>query len=116
MQDWHIPAAFKSLLIVGTICIIYACVETPDTSSDSKRIEVKRGITKDIEDITDQPVAENNTLENDTEKAESITAACNALPDFHLKDINPSSATNNENIGPDMYRNQISVWYFLHTT
>jgi hypothetical protein len=38
------------------------------------------------------------------------------VPDFHLMDVNPNSATFNREISPRNYMGQISAWYFGHAT
>lgn len=40
----------------------------------------------------------------------------NALPDFSLVDFNPNSATYEQAISPRDYLQQVSAWYFGHTT
>lgn len=38
------------------------------------------------------------------------------IPDFHLVDDNPSSDTFGDTFSPRQYLEQVSGWYFIHTT
>lgn len=39
-----------------------------------------------------------------------------AVPDFHIVDINPASARFNQTVSPRDYLQQVSAWYFTHST
>ncbi len=39
-----------------------------------------------------------------------------AMPDFHAVDLNPVSPRFNQSISPRDYLNQVSAWYFTHST
>lgn len=39
-----------------------------------------------------------------------------ALPDFALVDVNPTSARSGQTISPRDYLDQVSAWYFGHST
>jgi hypothetical protein len=39
-----------------------------------------------------------------------------ALPNFSLTDVNPHSATHEQNVSPRDYLEQVSGWYFGHST
>ena len=38
------------------------------------------------------------------------------MPDFHLDDVNPASATFGDSVSPRQYTGVISAWYFGHST
>jgi hypothetical protein len=38
------------------------------------------------------------------------------LPDFHLTDVNPNSATAGQAVSPRDYLGKVSAWYFGHAT
>jgi len=38
------------------------------------------------------------------------------VTDFTLPDVNPNSATYDQPVGPRLYLNQVSAWYFGHAT
>lgn len=38
------------------------------------------------------------------------------LPDFSLPDVNPNSPSYGQDLGPSMFRGQVSAWYFGHAT
>lgn len=38
------------------------------------------------------------------------------VPDFSLADVNPQSASHNDNISPRDFVGDVSGWYFIHTT
>lgn len=38
------------------------------------------------------------------------------VPDFALKDVNPTSATYDADVSPRDYLQQVSAWYFGHAT
>tara|TARA_B100000029_G_C17415015_1_gene902159 strand:+ start:451 stop:708 length:258 start_codon:yes stop_codon:yes gene_type:complete len=40
----------------------------------------------------------------------------NAQPDFHLTDVNATSATTGQAVSPRDYLQQVSAWYFGHAT
>lgn len=56
------------------------------------------------EDMTWDPVGEAHALAGD------------AAPAFDLEDVNPSSATFGEFLGPATQAGQVSAWYFGHAT
>jgi hypothetical protein len=37
-------------------------------------------------------------------------------PDFHLVDVNTTSATYNQQVSPRDFLNKVSAWYFIHST
>ena len=39
-----------------------------------------------------------------------------AMPDFALVDVNPTSARSGQTISPRDYLDQVSAWYFGHST
>lgn len=39
-----------------------------------------------------------------------------AMPDFVLIDVNPTSATYNQDVSPRDYLGQVSGWYFTYST
>lgn len=39
-----------------------------------------------------------------------------AMPDFHLADLNPTSSRFGEVVSPRDYLQQVSGWYFTHST
>ena len=39
-----------------------------------------------------------------------------AVPEFELVDLNPTSPTAGEVISPSDFRGQVSAWYFTHST
>lgn len=43
-------------------------------------------------------------------------AGANAMPDFTMVDINPASTRYNQSISPRDYLEQVSGWYFGHST
>jgi VCBS repeat-containing protein len=45
-----------------------------------------------------------------------VTAAEQAVPDFTLTDVNPLSSSEGEGISPREYLQQVSGWYFGHST
>ncbi|MBD3335912.1 MAG: hypothetical protein GF355_10390 [Candidatus Eisenbacteria bacterium] len=47
---------------------------------------------------------------------ESHEAPADAVPDFSLVDVNPSSPKADSAISPRDYREKISAWYFGHAT
>ena len=38
------------------------------------------------------------------------------MPDFSLTDVNPASPTNEQAVSPRDYLQQVSAWYFGHST
>jgi hypothetical protein len=38
------------------------------------------------------------------------------VPDFQLSDVNPDSETYQDPVSPRDYLEQVSGWYFIHTT
>jgi hypothetical protein len=39
-----------------------------------------------------------------------------AVPDFGLMDLNPTSPTYNQSVSPRDYLGEVSAWYFGHAT
>ncbi len=39
-----------------------------------------------------------------------------AVPDFALTDVNPTSATSDQAVSPRDYLHKVSAWYFGHAT
>jgi hypothetical protein len=50
------------------------------------------------------------------ELAEVAEGEPGQVPDFALVDVNPNSATYNQQVSPRDYLGQISAWYFGHAT
>jgi hypothetical protein len=38
------------------------------------------------------------------------------MPDFHLNDLNPASPRIGQSVSPRDYLQQVSGWYFTHST
>lgn len=47
---------------------------------------------------------------------DGAVAGKNALPDFSLPDLNPTSSRYGEALSPRDYLEQVSGWYFIHAT
>lgn len=47
---------------------------------------------------------------------ETAEGEATAMPDFHLVDLNPASSRYNQSISPRDYLEQVSAWYFSHST
>ena len=46
---------------------------------------------------------------------DDITGAHNGpMPDFHLEDVNPASATFGDSVSPRQHLGEITAWYFGH--
>ena len=50
------------------------------------------------------------------EVADVAEGEADQVPDFSLVDVNPNSATYNQNVSPRDYLGQTSAWYFGHAT
>lgn len=52
--------------------------------------------------------------------APAVTApplvAADAVPDFSLTDVNPTSATSDQQVSPRDHLQHVSAWYFGHST
>jgi len=44
------------------------------------------------------------------------TLPADAVPDFALTDVNPTSATYDQAVSPRDYLREVSAWYFGHAT
>jgi hypothetical protein len=52
----------------------------------------------------------------DPSNLEGPPPANQAMPDFHLVDANPNSATSGQPVSPRDYAQKVSAWYFGHST
>jgi hypothetical protein len=50
----------------------------------------------------------------DFNPAEDLEITQVVMLDFSLPDLNPNSATFNQNVGPSVFRGSVSAYYFTH--
>lgn len=98
-----------------------ATVEETDTEdTQSTDTAQDTGTTNDTADTNDTAVTDTGVVDTaDTENpvdTGSVGPGPNAVADFLLPDINPSSPSLGQNISPRDYLQQISGWYFIKAT
>ena len=53
---------------------------------------------------------------DDDEAPNQPVPPAGVVPDFTLLDVNPNSATHDQQVSPRQYEEKISAWYFGHST
>ncbi len=66
------------------------------------------------DDGSDQP--DDGVDEDPDSGGDNDTSGDEAMPDFAVLDVNPTSPRYNEEVSPRDYIGQISAWYFGHST
>ena len=100
-------------------------IDTADTQDTGETQDTDTGDTQDTGD-TDTGDTQDTTDTQDTGSVDTADTGdtdtgdtgpgVNAVADFSLPDINPSSPTVGQNISPRDYLQQISGWYFIKST